>query len=113
MHEKEGDQGCTLSRSAILGRISRVLEGNKALWVGWRDGWTSAVYLGRAGSRERLERANSHSSGKKMEILEECMRKREKLSHVLKSKSGEAVFSKSMWVVDVANFSWVKSIIQR
>ncbi len=87
-----------------------MLEGN----TGWRAGWTSAVDLGRAVSRERLEKTNSHSSGKKCNgDLEECVRKREKLSHVFKSKRVEAVFSKRMWAVDVANFLWVKSIIQR
>ncbi|KAK9954402.1 hypothetical protein ABG768_016470 [Culter alburnus] len=50
---------------------------------------------------------------KKTGDLEECVRKREKLDHVLKSKLEEAVFSKCMWAVDVANFLWVKSVIQR
>lgn len=86
---------------------SHVLEGKHSL-LGRAEGWLAGLalfILGGQFSRERLERANSHSSErKKPGDLEECVRKSEKLGHVLKSKLEEAVFSKCMWAVDVANF---------
>lgn len=91
-----------LSRSAIQGRrpdpLAHVLEGNTALWEGRRAGWANAVYLGRALSRERHGKSQLTflRERKKTGDLEECVRKREKLDHVLKSKLEEAVFSKRM-----------------
>lgn len=108
-----------LSHSATQGRrpdpLAHVLEGNTALWEGRRAGWTSAAYLGRALSKGEAGKSQLTflREREKTGDLEECVRKRGKLGHVLKSKLEEAVFSKCMWAVDVANFLWVKSVIQR
>lgn len=90
----------------------------------WRETQPSGKGVGLAGpvlfilggqflGRGLKEPTHIPQEKKKDGDLEECVRKREKLGHVLKSKRGEAVFIKRMWAVDVANFLWVKSIIQR